>query len=50
VLTAVAVLAYPGIRVLTARLILSMGLFFLGAGSIARGVSEKYITGWARAM
>lgn len=50
VLTSVAVLAYPGIGVLTATLILSIGLFFLGAGSIARGVSEKHRTGWARAM
>lgn len=50
VLTSVAVLAYPGIGVLTASLILSIGPFFLGAGSIARGVSEKRMTGWARAM
>jgi uncharacterized membrane protein HdeD (DUF308 family) len=50
VLTSVAVLAYPGIGVLTSTLILSIGLFFLGSGSIARGVSEKSMTGWARTM
>jgi uncharacterized membrane protein HdeD (DUF308 family) len=46
----VAVLAFPGAAVLTLSLLLSLALLFLGAGGIAKGVSEKRMPGWARAM
>ena len=45
-----AVFAFPGAAVLTAVLFLSVALLFLGAGDIARGVSEKRMPGWARGM
>jgi uncharacterized membrane protein HdeD (DUF308 family) len=46
----VAVLAFPGATALTLSLLLSIALLFLGAGSIAKGISEKRMPGWARAM
>ncbi len=46
----VAVLAFPGAAALTLSLLLSIALLFLGAGSIAKGISEKHMHGWARAM
>ncbi len=36
--------------VITSILFLSIALLFLGAGGIARGISEKRMTGWARGM
>jgi len=45
-----AALAFPTAATLTLVLLLSIALLFLGAGGIARGVSEKRMPGWARAM
>jgi uncharacterized membrane protein HdeD (DUF308 family) len=45
-----AVLAHPVAGAITAFVLLSIGLLFLGSGEIARGVSEKRIPGWTRAM
>ncbi len=46
----IAVFAFPTAAVLTSILFLSIALLFLGAGGIARGISEKRMTGWARGM
>jgi uncharacterized membrane protein HdeD (DUF308 family) len=44
------VFVFPLVAVLTLVLFLSIALLFLGAGGIARGISEKRIEGWARSM
>lgn len=46
----ITVFAFPTAAVLTSILLLSIALLFLGAGGIARGVSEKRMAGWARGM
>lgn len=46
----IAVFAFPAAAALTLTLLLSIALLFLGAGSIARGISEKRIPRWARGM
>jgi len=45
-----AVFAFPGAAALTLVLLISIALLFLGAGGIARGISEKRMAGWARGM
>ncbi len=46
----VVVFAFPLVAALTLVLLLSIALLFIGAGSIARGISEKRLAGWARGM
>jgi uncharacterized membrane protein HdeD (DUF308 family) len=47
----IAVFAFPlAAAALTLVLFLSIALLFLGAGGIARGLYEKRMEGWARAM
>jgi uncharacterized membrane protein HdeD (DUF308 family) len=46
----IAVFAFPLAAALTLVLFLSIALLFLGAGGIARGLYEKRMEGWARAM
>lgn len=50
IITSTVILAYPASAIVTMSLLLSVGLLFLGAGYIARGISEKRTPGWARAM
>lgn len=45
-----AVIAFPAAAVLTSVLLLAIALLFLGAGGIAKGLSEKRMVGWARGM
>jgi uncharacterized membrane protein HdeD (DUF308 family) len=47
---AVAVLAFPAAALLSSVVLLSIGLLFLGGSGIAKGLMEKYMSGWARAM
>jgi uncharacterized membrane protein HdeD (DUF308 family) len=46
----IAVFAFPLAAAPTLVLFLSIALLFLGAGGIARGVYEKRMEGWAKAM
>jgi uncharacterized membrane protein HdeD (DUF308 family) len=46
----IAVFAFPLAAALRLILFLSVALLFLGAGGIARGLSEKRMEGWARGM
>ena len=46
----VAVFAFPAAAAFTLTFLLSVALLFLGAGGIAKGVSEKRMAGWARGM
>ncbi|MEP0824619.1 MAG: DUF308 domain-containing protein [Nitrososphaera sp.] len=47
---AIAVIAFPGAAVLSSVVLLSLGLLALGASAIGKGVTEKFMPGWARAM
>lgn len=46
----IAVFSFPTAAALTLVLLLSIALLFLGAGGIAKGVSERRMPGWARIM
>ena len=46
----IAVLAFPASALLSSVVLLSIGLLFLGGAGIAKGIMEKYLSGWARAM
>jgi len=50
IVLSVAILAYPGVAALTLTVVLSVALLFLGASGIARGMSEKLLSRWARTM
>ncbi|HEX7032421.1 MAG TPA: DUF308 domain-containing protein [Nitrososphaera sp.] len=46
----IAVIAFPGTAVLSSVLLLSIGLLALGAAAIGKGITEKFMPNWARAM
>ena len=50
IVLAMAVFAFPGAAVMTSVILLAIALLILGAGSIASGLSERRMPGWARAM
>lgn len=45
-----AVLVLPGATVLSSVVLLSIAFLFLGAAAIGKGITEKFMSGWARAM
>jgi uncharacterized membrane protein HdeD (DUF308 family) len=45
-----AVIVFPLSALISATVLLSIAFLFLGAGAIAKGITERYMTGWARAM
>jgi uncharacterized membrane protein HdeD (DUF308 family) len=47
---AILVIAFPAAALLSSVILLSIGLLFLGGSGIAKGVAEKFMSGWARAM
>jgi uncharacterized membrane protein HdeD (DUF308 family) len=46
----IAVVAFPGAAILSSVVLLSIALVFLGASALGKGIMEKYMSGWARAM
>ncbi|MEW6604621.1 MAG: DUF308 domain-containing protein [Thermoproteota archaeon] len=47
---AVLVITFPAAALLSSVVLLSIGLLFLGGSGIAKGIMEKFMSGWARAM
>jgi len=45
-----AVIVFPISTVISTTLLLSIAFIFLGAGAIGKGITEKFMPGWARAM
>lgn len=45
-----AVIVFPGATVLSSVVLLSIAFVFLGAAAIAKGITERFMSGWARAM
>jgi uncharacterized membrane protein HdeD (DUF308 family) len=45
-----AVLVFPGGALLSSVVLLSIAFLFLGAAAIGKGITEKFMAGWARAM
>jgi uncharacterized membrane protein HdeD (DUF308 family) len=46
----IAVLAFPAFGLLSSVVLLSLGLLVLGASGIAKGVTDRRIPSWARAL
>ncbi|MEW6604690.1 MAG: DUF308 domain-containing protein [Thermoproteota archaeon] len=46
----IAVIAFPGATVLSSVALLSIGLLCLGAAAVGKGITEKFMPNWARAM
>lgn len=46
----IAIILFPLAASLTLIALFSIGLLFLGAGAIARGISQKRMSGWVRGM
>ena len=46
----IAVIAFPAAALLGSVVLLSIALLILGAAAIGKGITEKYMSGWARAM
>ena len=45
-----AVIVFPISALISTTVLLSIAFLFLGAGAIAKGITERYMSGWARAM
>jgi uncharacterized membrane protein HdeD (DUF308 family) len=45
-----AVIVFPISALVSTTVLLSIAFLFLGAGAIAKGITERYMSGWARAM
>jgi uncharacterized membrane protein HdeD (DUF308 family) len=50
IMLSMAAFAFPGAAALTTIFLFSIALLILGAGGIARGLLEKRLSGWYRAM
>ena len=46
----IAVIAFPVSALLSTVVILSIALLFIGGSAIGKGITEKFMSGWARAM
>jgi uncharacterized membrane protein HdeD (DUF308 family) len=46
----IAVIAFPVSALISTAVILSIALLFIGGAAIGKGVTEKFMSGWARAM
>ena len=44
------VIVFPVSALISTTVLLSIAFLFLGAGAIAKGITERYMSGWARAM
>ena len=44
------VLIFPAATIYSSIVLLSVAFLFLGGAGIAKGITEKYMSGWARAM
>src|SRR5919199_1552517 len=44
------VIVFPISALISTTVLLSIAFLFLGGGAIAKGITERYMSGWARAM